>query len=85
MTTEVFALKRGRFGRPVSEKDLMLDRRINKIVARIVGLFFLEHWNIYQPKSWAPVRTITDTNRETLDAAQSIGSILGRSRFMVKK
>lgn len=85
LTTEVFALKHGRFGRPVSEKDLMLDRRINKIVARIVGLFFLEHWNIYQPKSWAPVRTITDTNRETLDAAQSIGSILGRSRFMVKK
>lgn len=68
----------------VRVKSLMLDKRINLIVARLVGLYYLEHFNIFQPKQWTPVRTIQDTTRESLTAVTNISRILGNQRYNPK-
>ena len=64
---------------------LMLDKRIYPIVARMTGLYYLQHIRLYQPKSWTPVRTNTDIGKDIMEMLRQINSILGTARFSLKK
>jgi hypothetical protein len=69
----------------IPSRWLMLDRRIFQAVARLTGLYYLQHIRLYQPKSWAPVRTNTDIGKDIMGILRQISASLGRSRFSLRK
>jgi hypothetical protein len=66
-------------------KWLMLDRRIYQAVARMTGLYYLQHIRLYQPRHWVAVRTNTDIGNDIMGLLYQIGATLGSRRFSLKK